>query len=314
MKKYRLYVEPNKMRFSSELVLLGGLLKDEPQDSILAQNYKGETRYKNIRKVADSLFMYTDKIKEADAVVLPYKLKGTYDPYLIKIMRLASQFNLKTYAFYNDDDEKVYNLPSRLTLFRTSISKNSNMVNEFALPAFVPDFFENDYLLQNCYTCGFCGKTNNIRERVLNNLSKSDLDTDFIQRNGFWAPEILNKMEARRDFINNIRNNTLTLCVRGEGNFSYRFFEVLMMARIPLLINTGTKIPFYENIKDHLCFIEIEEKDLPNICWKKLKHSFLRKSIHERYLLLKGNREIWKSYFTPTGFLQQFYNFLKNDT
>jgi hypothetical protein len=48
----------------------------------------------------------------------------------------------------------------------------------------------------------------------------------------------------RRNFVNNIIDSDYTLCVRGIGNNSIRFFETICCGRIPLFLNTDCVLPF----------------------------------------------------------------------
>lgn len=55
--------------------------------------------------------------------------------------------------------------------------------------------------------------------------------------------------EARREYIENIRDNLFTLAPRGDGNFSFRFFEALAAGRIPILIDTDSALPLDKTIR-----------------------------------------------------------------
>ena len=52
---------------------------------------------------------------------------------------------------------------------------------------------------------------------------------------------------SRRSFIDNLLRNQYALCVRGRGNFSYRFYEAMSLSRLPVFIDTDCVLPF-----DHL--------------------------------------------------------------
>jgi hypothetical protein len=72
-------------------------------------------------------------------------------------------------------------------------------------------------------------------------------------------------------FYKNIKNSLYGLCVRGGGNFSFRLGEVLMMGRIPILIDTDCILPFPDLIPYDTNFIRIPiEKidDMVNIIEK----------------------------------------------
>ena len=67
------------------------------------------------------------------------------------------------------------------------------------------------------------------------------------------------------EYFQNLNENLYCLCVRGGGNFSFRFGELLMMGRIPILLDTDCILPFRESIPYETNCILITEDDLPNI-------------------------------------------------
>jgi hypothetical protein len=105
-------------------------------------------------------------------------------------------------------------------------------------------------------------------------------------------------------------NSLFVLCVRGDGNFSYRLYETLSAGRIPIIINTDLKLPLENllNWKKHS--IVIEKDDIKNL------HLIIQRfvdiiNIHDT---CTSNRTIWKEYFSPYGFIKNFnLYFEKND-
>lgn len=71
----------------------------------------------------------------------------------------------------------------------------------------------------------------------------------------------LDPLRARREFIENMEGSDFVLCVKGDGNFSYRFYETLSMGRIPLLLDTHCCLPL-EGIVDYgacVCRVPLPE-------------------------------------------------------
>lgn len=60
--------------------------------------------------------------------------------------------------------------------------------------------------------------------------------------------------QARAEYIANMRNCDLALVVKGDGNYSYRFYEALALGRIPLFIDTDTPLPL-EDLIDYDSFL-----------------------------------------------------------
>lgn len=54
--------------------------------------------------------------------------------------------------------------------------------------------------------------------------------------------------EARRQFIENMRESDFVLAPKGDGNYSNRFLEALASGRIPVVIDTDMPLPFESEI------------------------------------------------------------------
>lgn len=295
----KIYTEKKYFKFSSELIILSGLLEELPKEPIHCYNYKGESRYGDIIVFCKKNIFYTDKPDESDFFVLPFKFKETNCKIYQRMLFLSKKVGKKLLCFYNDDNDKSYNLDENVILYRTSFYKKSKKINELAFPAFSPDFFKNNYLENSKLSVGFCGQIGSGRKKYLEILKNSDIETNFIFRKGFWAPGVDRKL-ARKEYFDNISNNLFTFCYRGGGNFSYRFYETLMMGRIPILVNTDCVFPFEDKININKLGIIIEEKD------------DIINSIKEYYELnknnlldiQKNNRKIWEEYYSPVGFIK----------
>src|SRR5690606_19049993 len=93
------------------------------------------------------------------------------------------------------------------------------------------------------------------------------------------------------------------LCVRGAGNFSVRFYETLLMGRIPIFVNTDCLLPFEDKInwKKHVVWIEWKERsNIANIVADF--HSKLTDKQFED--LQKSNRKLWKEELSVKAMLQ----------
>lgn len=94
------------------------------------------------------------------------------------------------------------------------------------------------------------------RGRLLRSLESSKgLKTNFLLRSHYkaGATTTADKNKVEKEFYENIYSNLFTLCLRGMGNYSVRFYQTLAMGRIPILIDTDSRLPFadqigYENI------------------------------------------------------------------
>ena len=96
------------------------------------------------------------------------------------------------------------------------------------------------------------------------------MDCNFITRD-FWGRSVKKanvhstRDELRAEFVDNIVQNIYTMCVRGAGNFSLRFFEVLSAGRIPLIIDTDLPLPMTDVIDYKKFCVFIDQSKISNI-------------------------------------------------
>ena len=105
-----------------------------------------------------------------------------------------------------------------------------------------------------------------LRERVLRAFHRTDcVSCSFTRRDTNLGPPMagvegdLARRAMRREYVDSVFGNLYSLCVRGAGNWSYRFFEALSAGRIPVLIDTDCVLPLDSAIDwdKHICRIPI---------------------------------------------------------
>ena len=128
--------------------------------------------------------------------------------------------------------------------------------------------------------------------------------TNFIYRNHYRAGA---QTEAERtqttlEYYRNIAESDYVLCVRGAGNFSVRFYETLMMGKIPIFVNTDCLLPFEDSIDWKKHVVWIEWKDRKEIAEKV--NEFHKEISPEAFLQLQlENRKLWKETLSIKGML-----------
>jgi len=160
-----------------------------------------------------------------------------------------------------------------------------------------------------------------LRKKMLNILQdETMIKTDFVIREQFLAGiksrEHNEKLEhsTRTEFINNIYNNMYTICVRGGGNFSRRFYETLCLGRIPILLDTNCVLPFEEFIdwNKHILKVKMEDIDLV----KEIVFSFHQSHTNQELINIQNaNRKLWKEYLSVKGYYSNFHlyeSYIKN--
>lgn len=151
--------------------------------------------------------------------------------------------------------------------------------------------------------------TTALRGKVLKTFeATAGLETDFIKRKKYKAGA--NTAEAatkvKQEYYQNLYNNPYTVCLRGAGNYSIRFYDCLASGRIPAYINTDAMLPL-PNIIDwsQHCFL-IEKKDLATLGNKFLAfHQGMSKEKFET--IQQSNRTLWERYLTYDGFFSHFH-------
>ena len=302
-KKYSIYTVKRKVKFSSEQIILFGLLDKLYEEDKHCYNFNNKSRYNGILEFCKNNINYVDNIKNCDILVLPYKFKNIDDKLFIVMSNIAKNFKKELWCFYNDDNHKTFKIENHVKLFRTSFNKTKKLENEYPLIAFSPDYFNNKIISDKILSIGYCGHKMHGRDRYLKIFDKSLIKTNFIIRNGFWAPGI-NKLQARHEYFENMESNIFIFCYRGAGNFSYRFYETLMMGRIPILIDTDCVIPNFELLIKNNCCIHIKEEDIKedNYIIEKI-NEYYTKNIDNLIEIQKNNRKFWETYYSPIGFL-----------
>ena len=153
-----------------------------------------------------------------------------------------------------------------------------------------------------------------LRRRVLDIIEeKSDkIYSVFIRRNKYQGG--ISKKDysfdgIRTEFYQNINSTDYTICIRGTGNFSARFYETLGLGRIPIFINTDCILPFNDVIdwKKHVVWIEYNE--ISNI--ETIILEFHKSLTEETFNKLQiSNRRLWERYFSFSGFIKNLTSHL----
>lgn len=104
-----------------------------------------------------------------------------------------------------------------------------------------------------------------LRSRVLENLARSPLvQTNFVRRKKYKGGDATGgNSDLKTEFVQNIVESDYTVCVRGTGNFSTRFYETLCLGRIPIFVDTDCRLPFDDAIdwKKYCVWVDAAEID-----------------------------------------------------
>lgn len=113
-------------------------------------------------------------------------------------------------------------------------------------------------------------------------------------------------MHARREFVRNLRESDYGLCVRGSGNFSFRFYETLCMGRIPVFVDTDCVLPLDFDIEWRDYCVWVEADDVGRIGDRILEfHESLGEAEFEERQ--HACRRLWETHLSPEGFFASFH-------
>ncbi|MDP9052974.1 MAG: glycosyltransferase family 47 protein [Acidobacteriota bacterium] len=167
-----------------------------------------------------------------------------------------------------------------------------------------------------------------VRRRALDVLRRSDsFECLFIERNQYWGgavrlnrarlDRVMSRVTGRapstasidqevaervyREFIVNMSETDYNVCIRGQGNYSYRFFETLAAGRVPYLIDTDCVLPFesYIDWANHIAVVPEQNVDEADRFLRRF-HGALSPAAFEK--LQSANRALFEFYFEPLGF------------
>jgi len=289
----------------------------DPQDEL-------KEKFPNYFRVATQLLTPTS-LEACEAIIYPHWWRsGIKDDRYTKISALAKRHGKPLIVLSIEDfpvsrPKNPAKTPGILT-FKPSLYASVLGPNEHAIPALRRDILKEAeaYKLQTKYrpkqkggpAIGFCGQSASagVRVEVLNRFTASGLNTKFILQGTFWGGarrrDIIQKTAkyhtARKAYLKNILGTDFTVCVRGAGNWSIRFYECLSLGRVPILIDTDCVLPFPNKIDWDSLLIIIPRGKL------KQAESIVRSrcKIADKQFIQwqKDCRAVWLEYLSLEGF------------
>jgi hypothetical protein len=180
-----------------------------------------------------------------------------------------------------------------------------------------PNWFRRTFRPWRCQYERVFPRKPGLRAHIIDLLkSNPGLETHFVERDGFMGGSMekgRRNIEAfipvRLEYVNNMFDSDYALCVRGGGNFSYRFYEALQFGRIPLFINTDCVLPWPEYISWQKLCVWVEEEQLEQVSEILLAHhaSLDPKEFEHRQ---RECRRVWDKHLSPLGFFNTLRSWL----
>jgi hypothetical protein len=107
----------------------------------------------------------------------------------------------------------------------------------------------------------------------------------------------------RAVFLENLFSCPYALAMRGKGNHSVRFYEILSAGRIPLFVNTGCVLPLENEIDWRRHTLWIEDHDLPSIGDHIIDYH-ARITTEEFADRQRQARRLWETRLTPEPYFR----------
>lgn len=145
------------------------------------------------------------------------------------------------------------------------------------------------------------------RMKALKRLSESScIEPNFIIRSSYSGHVSTIKTDpeqTRREYIKNMRSSDYALVVKGDGNYSYRFYEALSLGRIPVLLDTDCILPLEEYIDYSQFVLRVPYWDIYHLDRCIAAH-YQSVSDNEFIDMQKRAREAFEKYLRVDAFLR----------
>jgi len=223
-----------------------------------------DTSDKEISYITDHLPLrtqFTDNMDECDLILSTKFVWGVpgFEPHQTFLTEYGKQPK-KVLVFWITDNNDVFEVPPNVYFFRTSLYRRWRNPTEDVLPFVFEPFEEKDFrtLARTAKPIiGFCGAAWPSRKPTLDRFRNDPrFQTLYVEHGHFAAG-------TREMYMENILNSHFTICDRGAGNFTMRFWHVLSLGRVPILVEDDMVWPFVREIDwDTICVRTQDPLDL----------------------------------------------------
>jgi len=151
-----------------------------------------------------------------------------------------------------------------------------------------------------------------LRAKVLRVLSSdARLKTDFhINKRAFKRNDKRIDAETKAQgiaaFHRNVYASDYTLCVRGYGNWSIRFYETLACGRIPVFINTDCVLPREGKINWKDYCVWVEQREIAHAA-ERVWEFHARLTPEEFLKKQHACRRLWEQHLSRPGFMTHLH-------
>lgn len=281
-------------------------------------------------------------LDEADVVVhaLPYQ----NGPETTRVARMAHDRGLPAIFFRLNDDPTPATPPHgvvyRTSIHRDRLAPRERAIpaiTDDLLPECGGELVLRDKAERA--TVGFCGYVGSARERLFRTAvgwvlrggqrdkaigirlraralrvlrDSTRIVPNLIEREQLWGgafevnseEDAARKRAVRREFLDNLVDSDYCLSLRGKGNYSFRFYEVFSIGRIPLFVDTKCVLPFDDEIdwKRHCVWVDESDIDRIDEAVAQFHADLHPDDFRQRQ---QDNRRLWLDYLSPPAIYQR---------
>jgi hypothetical protein len=272
------------------------------------------------------LFQLADDPNVADYFLPPCGWQHGGSPQALRMAELASRYGKPLLVFFHHDSDEMIPVDDRSWIFRTSMDRSTKRANEQAWPAWTCDVLRThgggrftSRVRTERPVVGYCGYIDyrNVVERVRRSIRGSfsvgsrlrgnairalaasrEVDSRFILRRKFGGHS---GQVERDEYARNMLTCDYAVVARGNGNFSFRLYEVMSAATIPVFIDTDCCLPFDDVIPYRELFVWVPVEDVHRIADYVLRfhaaHDTESLNAHRRRI-----RGVYDRYLEPLAF------------
>ncbi|MCA9370800.1 MAG: exostosin family protein [Candidatus Peregrinibacteria bacterium] len=294
--------------------------------------------------ITEPFVTLVDTPEKADAILLPHNYSSlkNHHTYVQKQIDLAKRLGKHLVVFWHGDSDRPFPSDDAI-VFRTSAYRGSQRPNEIMMPAYAEDLLDGELTVRLKHggkpIVGFCGwadyknfknrigtlvqnmltrdkarvKGITYRMRAIAHLQQSDrIQQNFIIRRSYSGNSSTIKTDpkkARQEYIENLLGSDYALVIKGDGNYSYRFYEALSLGRIPVLLDTDCILPLEDEIAYSECVLRVPYADLSRLSDIVANH-YSSISRDDFIAMQKKAREVFETYLRVDSFLTRSLTYI----
>jgi hypothetical protein len=132
------------------------------------------------------------------------------------------------------------------------------------------------------------------------------IETNFILRGSYSGSPSTIKIDpqrGRQEYIENMLTSDLPLAIKGDGNYSYRFYEALSLGRVPVLLDTDCVLPLADVLDYDSFILRVDCRDLV-VLDQKIRTFWDGLSDEQYAAMQRSAREAFAEHLNAKSFLQ----------